>query len=103
MSLDEIEACVLLLIQHARLRGLTHVDSTKYDLYWDIPSDEWVDLAKDPKVATGSLHDDIFELRNLLSDPSRASVVDMDRMASILRLMSRNLQDCSGYRVKPGG
>lgn len=101
MNLDEIEACVSMLLQHARLRGVSYVDSARYDLYWKILSDDWVDLTKEPTVATGSLHDDIGELRNLLSEPSRASVVDMDRVASILCLLSQVLQDSSGYIVDP--
>jgi hypothetical protein len=102
ISLDEIGACVSMLIQHAKLRGVTHVGSTKYDLHWKILSDEWVDLAKDPSVVTGSLHDDILELRNLLAEPSRASVVDLERVASILCLLSRILQDSDGYIVSTG-
>lgn len=102
MSLDEIEACVSMLMQHARSRGVTHVDSASHDFYWTTLSDEWVDLGKVPRVATGSLHDDILELRKLLSEPSRASVVDMDRVASVMRLLSQVLQDSSGYIVVPG-
>lgn len=102
MSLNEIETCVSMLIKHAMSRGVSHVDTTKHDLYWNIPSDEWVDLTKDPTISTGSLGDDILELRSLLSDPSRASVCDMDRVASILRLLSQILQDSAGYNVETG-
>jgi hypothetical protein len=41
--------------------------------------------------AVGSLDDDMTELRKLLADPDRASAVDFDRIAAILKLLSAKL------------
>lgn len=97
MDLDAVEHCFHLLLAHARKTGVTHLNADNVDMYWTISSPECFltitpsgELA-DAEVGIGSLHDDISELHRLLEDPTRASGVDLDRLASVLRLLSCQL------------
>lgn len=91
MTMDEIQRCLSLLLEHASRQGLTGIDAGNVDFYWTMTSEDWLVADIEPKPAVGSLHDDIAELKRLLTDPDRASSVDLDRLASILRLLSDHL------------
>lgn len=91
LSSEEIHECLRLLLEHAARRGLPYVDATQADLYWTMTSGEWLVADTEPKPGVGSLHDDIHQLKRLLSDPERASTVDLDRLANVLHLLSVQL------------
>lgn len=91
MTIDELERCISRLLRVARSRGITKIDTGARDYYWNVPSPEWVDMTKQPELTVGSLDDDLSELEKLLADPDRASSVDLDRAAAILRLLSDGL------------
>jgi hypothetical protein len=48
-------------------------------------------IYQEPKPSIGSFVDDESELKKLLDDPSRASAVDLDRVAHLLKLLSHLL------------
>jgi hypothetical protein len=96
IDLDEIERCAQVLIAHARKRGLTSVDASDVDMYWTTTDEDWfVQVSGTPTLAVGSLSDDIAELKQLADDPKRATIVDLDRLASVIRLMSCQLSRAS--------
>lgn len=103
LSLEEVRECLRLLLEHASREGLSEVDGTHADLYWTVTSDEWLVADIEPKPGVGSLHDDIHELKRLLSDPERASAVDIDRLANVLHLLSLQLTGKGGAHLSRGG
>ena len=91
MTIDELERCISQLLALARSRGIEKIDTGKRDYYWSVPSPEWVDMTKQPQLTVGSLDDDLAELNKLRAEPERASSVDLDRAAAMLRLISEEL------------
>lgn len=91
MTIDELEKCILRLLSLARSRGVVNIDPGSRDYYWNVPAPAWVDMTKEPKLAVGSLEDDVSELSKLLDNPDRASAVDLDRAAVLLRMISDDL------------
>lgn len=91
MTIDEFEKCILRLLSLARSRGVVKIDTGSRDYYWNVPAPAWVDMTKEPKLAVGSLDDDVAELSKLLDEPDRASAVDLDRAAAVLHLISDDL------------
>ena len=91
LSLQEIQECLHLVLEHAARQGLPGIDASRVDLYWTLTSGEWLVADTDPKPGVGSLHDDIHELKRLLNEPHHASAVDVDRLANVLHLLSVQL------------
>ena len=91
LTLAQIEACFALLVDMLRRRGIEELETGQRDFYWSVLSGDWLDFNKEPKVAVGSLDDDFAELRRLLSEDSWPSSVDLDRLSSVLRLLSEEL------------
>jgi hypothetical protein len=91
MTIDELERCIGQLLELARARGVRQIDTGARDLYWQVPSPDWVDMSKQPALTVGSLDDDVSELKKLLEDPARASSVDFVRVAAVLQVISDEL------------
>lgn len=91
MSLDEIEKCFRILMNHVRYSGVTELNLKGNDFYWTITSPEWLTFDVEPTPAVGSLDDDQNELGRLLDNPSRATAVDIDRLAHLMMYLSDEL------------
>lgn len=91
MNLEDIENCFHILMEHARSGGVTQLDLRDRDFYWTIVSPDWLNIYVEPKPSVGSLRDDHEELVKLLHDPSRASAVDLERLAHLIRYLSDEL------------
>ena len=92
MTVDELQECIAILLRLAAQRGVKDLDLAG-DLYWTMSSPEWRDVYAEPtpKPAVGSLVDDEAELKKLLSQPDRASGVDLERAAHLLLRLSDQL------------
>lgn len=91
MNLEDIEHCFHVLMGHLRQKGVTQLDLKDRDLYWTIVSPDWLSIYDEPNPSVGSLRDDHEELVKLLRDPSRASAVDLERLAHLLKYLSDEL------------
>jgi hypothetical protein len=91
MKLRDLENCVGILVRLARESGVDEVMLPDSDGYWTITTPAWTKIYEDPEPAVGSFSDDAEELNNLLSNPERASSVDLERVAHLLRLLSDQL------------
>ena len=91
MKVADLEKCVAILTRLARERGVDEVVAPDGDLYWTITAPEWTRVYEQPKPAVGSFSDDEQELTKMLTDPSRASAVDFERVAHLLRALSDQL------------
>ena len=91
MTLEDLGKCIEILIQLARSRGLSEITISDPGSYWTVTAPEWTEMYKDPALAVGSFSDDEQALHRLLLDPTRASSVDFDRAAHLLRLVSDRL------------
>jgi len=91
MKVSDLEKCVSILARLARERGMDDVLEPDCDGYWTICSPDWTQIYEEPKPGVGSFSDDAEQLAKLLADPSRASAVDLDRVAHLLRLLSDQL------------
>lgn len=61
------------------------------DFYQFIPADEWTNY-EEGSILTGSLSDDINNLKILITDKTRpCTFVDFDRLASVLHAISNQL------------
>lgn len=91
MNLDELEQCFKALVWKLRADGLDSFEAAPNDFYWVVTSPDWLEMSREPKPAVGSLIDDCAVLTQLANDPSRATAVDLERLASVLRLLSDRL------------
>jgi len=59
-----------------------------YDPAGTVSSPAWTLIYEKPRLSVGSFSDDETELEKLLLEPDRASAVDLDRLAHLLRRLS---------------
>jgi len=90
MKVTDLEKCVSILARLARERGVDEVTPDS-DGYWTISAPEWTQVYEEPKPAVGSFSDDEEELAKMLANPDRASSVDLERVAHLLRRLSDQL------------
>ena len=91
MTLDELEKCLNITLKRAREMGVSEIGPQESDGYWTVTSPNWRDVYSDPEPAVGSLADDEANLYKLIVDPGRASSVDLERLAHLLRALSDEL------------
>ncbi len=95
LTLSELEKCFEILVKMMKDRGLSEVASKNKDLYWSVLSEDWLSFQAEPVPAVGSLDDDLSGLKNLLIRDTAPSVVDVERMSAILKLIAHDLS-CEG-------
>ncbi|QRR02375.1 hypothetical protein [Dyadobacter sandarakinus] len=61
------------------------------DSYWLIGSDNWTDFSKDVPADVGSLTDDWHFLSQLINEKRQVASADLDRLSSILRAISQEI------------
>ena len=88
LALTELEECIAIAFDRLRSRGVAAIETGERDFYWTVLSDEWVDFDQEPKLAVGSLDDDIEGLKSLLEDSSAFSVVDLERLSALLKFLA---------------
>lgn len=91
MKVTDLEKCVSILARLARERGVEEVVPPDSDGYWTVTAPAWTDVYEEPKPAVGSFSDDEEELKKMLANPERASSVDLERVAHLLRRLSDQL------------
>ena len=91
LKLAEIEACTRVVFEMLRARGVEGVETGQRDFYWSVLSEDWVNFQEEPNLGVGSLDEDVLGLTKLLSEDSCASVLDLERIASVLRLLADDL------------
>lgn len=81
-------------LRKAEEQGLSEV-TAPHDGYLTITSPDWRDIYADPPPTpgVGSFSDDEEELTKLLASPERASAVDLERLAHLLRLLSDQMTE----------
>lgn len=90
MKLQDLRTCLDILLDHAaKFHGFSSIDLNGLDTYWSIPA--WLDVGEQPVPVIGSFVDDVEELNKLLANPDRASALDLERLANVLRLLSDQL------------
>ena len=87
IKLKELEIMFAYLFKRAYACNIDHIN-LDHDFYWNIGSDERLDLTKDPKIMVGSLYDDFQSLQLLLKRKHAASVVDLERLGNLLIYMN---------------
>jgi hypothetical protein len=91
MKVTDLEKCVSILAHLALERGVNEVMPPDSDGYWTVTAPAWTQVYEEPKLAVGSFSDDEEELKKMLADPARASSVDLERVAHLLRRLSDQL------------
>lgn len=91
MKVTDLEKCVGILSRLALDRGVNEVVPPESDGYWTITAPEWTRVYEDPEPSVGSFADDEAELTKMLENPERASSVDLERVAHLLRRLSDQL------------
>ena len=91
MKIADLERCVAILARLARERGWDEVSPSDSDAYWTVTAPAWTKIYEEPDPAVGSFADDEAQLLRMLDDPTRASAVDLERVAHLLRLLSDRL------------
>src|SRR5688572_17241614 len=91
IEIDRLEILFSQILRKLRELGIDHVD-VKYDFYWLISSADWAKFDKSPKEPViGSLADDWNSLVKVSRDEHPMMFVDFDRVSSILRAISEEL------------
>jgi len=78
------------LFKRAHACNIDHIN-LDHDFYWNIGSDERLDLTKDSSIMVGSLRDDFQSLQLLLERKHAASVIDLERFGNLLIYMSESI------------
>ena len=91
MKISDLEKCFAILARFARERGIEEVSQPVPDGYWTITAPAWTRIYEEPTPSVGSFSDDEEELKRLLEDPTRASSVDLERVAHLLCRLSDQL------------
>jgi hypothetical protein len=91
MKVTDLEKCMSILTRLALERGVDEVVPPPEDGYWTITAPAWTQVYEEPKPGVGSFSDDEEELMKMLANPERASSVDLERVAHLLRRLSDQL------------
>ena len=91
MTVDELEMCFRLLVEKLKTFGIYELDSGDADYYWDVLEPHWLDVTQAPKLGVGSLLDDISGVRKALEQPEDATVPELARIASLLRVIGSDV------------
>ena len=91
MKVTDLEKCVSILVRLALERGVEEIALPHDDGYWTVTAPEWTRIYEEPKPAVGSFSDDEEQLSEMLANPERASSVDLERAAHLLRRLSDQL------------
>jgi len=87
ISLNELEAIFSLVLDKLKFEEAVEID-IDVDYYRFIPASYWKDNTSS-EVYSGSMADDISNLKLLVSDRNRpCTYVDFDRLASVLHAIS---------------
>ncbi len=87
---NEIKIAFERIMEKLEYEGIEQIEINT-DWYRFIPADEWKDFTKDV-VEVGSLNDDAESLKLMINDKNRqCTYVDFDRLASILRAISQEM------------
>ena len=80
------------VIEKLQATGLENLPVGDSDMYWYVPAPECYDMRSIPDLNVGSLQDDISFLEELAKNTERIpAYVDFDRLASLLRALSNEL------------
>jgi len=90
IKLKELEEALHLIVKKAHKNGIDIIN-LDHDFYWNIGSDERLDLTKDSSIMVGSLRDDFQSLQLLLERKHAASVIDLERFGNLLIYMSESI------------
>jgi hypothetical protein len=90
IKLKELEVMFAYLFKRAHACNIDHIN-LDHDFYWNIGSDERLDLTKDSSIMVGSLRDDFQSLQLLLERKHAASVIDLERFGNLLIYMSESI------------
>ena len=89
INIDELKGIMDILISKLKNENVSELIIND-DLYRYIPTESWASFSN-PEIDTGSLSDDIENLKLLLNNKERpCTYVDFDRLASLLRAISQN-------------
>jgi hypothetical protein len=98
INTDEIESVFNLLIKKLHLEGIKSIEIENKDYYWLIGSPEWTDMEKVAEPEVGSLTDDWDSLKKTITGDRIVTYIDFDRLASILRAISEELNPVDGKK-----
>jgi len=101
LTTSELVRCLTIALEFATSRGFESIDCSRHDQYWVVAPPNWVKFDIKPDLGVGSLSDDLSELRQLLANPSRVSVLDLERVAFALLLLSQTIEDRQEYLQVP--
>lgn len=89
ITIDELRILFEKVIEKLQQDDIDTISSIeKLDYYWTIPTSQWTKLDADAKPVLGSLVDDWECLQEVISSDNILSIVDLERIAAILKAMS---------------
>lgn len=86
-SIEKLEKLFNMILVKLKNDGLNEIEIAN-DEYWIILTNQWSDFSKDPEIAVGSIQEDINFLNKALEANEILTYADLDRVASILRMIS---------------
>ncbi len=92
IPLDDLISLLAQTIKHVKRIHPADVDLSEIDYYWQLGNEQF-DMSIEPPTAieVGSLSDDVLNLKLALAEPNRASALDLNRIAAVLRALSEKL------------
>ncbi|MVT10248.1 hypothetical protein [Chitinophaga tropicalis] len=89
ISRKEIEVLFELVLKKLTFDKFEEIHFIK-DEYWIITTDEWQNFDHAPKPGVASLVEDVSYLKQSIENHEIHSYSDLDRLASVLRVISEN-------------
>ena len=92
-NLGTLESIFQLLLERLRNAGVDEI-RFQIDYYWTIGSmDRTASFEERPDVAVGSVYDDIIELKKILSDETRLTTLDLERLGNVLIAIGEHISN----------
>ena len=89
IPLSQIAQVAKILLEAYQERGVESVQ-VNMDMYWIVDAPAWTNFNEQPKLHVGSLADDWESLQKVLAG-QMPTVVDFDRLATVLRAISEHM------------
>lgn len=90
ITLLEIEILFKLVINKLK-KDDQHSFRLSMDEYWLILPDEWTNFETQPRLAVGSLSEDLHYLKRSVFENEISTYSDLDRLSILLRFISETL------------
>lgn len=87
ISLNDLKILCEIILSKAEKSGMKEIE-VDHDFYWSVSSEDVYNFTTEkPEVIVGSFVDDFDSLRKLLDSTNQATIVDIERLGNVIKIM----------------